>query len=324
MSCGVMDEDAVAAGRTGRRLVSSGAANMLQAGIAMGEAITKVATLSKRLSLSVPPTDVSVWERDRNRWEQERESQWEDALELLIASHHECLTLVSVVCESNRLLEQRCAALSERLRAHSEKHDWSPATAGAAGVIAEPSAPQLETYISRPVSCTVHASEALLRRDCEQESRSSDQEGEADGLEVVSDDGSDTESVDSEEAIQLAHANLAKPWLYAKRSLLEDVRPAVCCKDIRMQLPRLAVEVTQREVDISDHVMFYRCISVFKCARAGRVEVLTLHVLQRLAHGERPCRTVLCAISRLLARSTLPWRTTIRSKISYGTPRCSG
>lgn len=275
LASGAMEEHGAAAGRTGRRLVSSGAANLLQAGFAMGEAITAIATLSKRLSLTAPDTDVGVWERDRSRWEQERESHWEDALELLIASHHECLTLVSLVCESNRLLEQRCAALSRSLCAHrSDKHDWSPATAGAAGIIAELSAQQLETYISRPV----HRSEASPpRSDFELRSWGSDDEGKeesaviSDGLEVVSEDSSDAESLDSEEAMQLAVSNMGKPWLYEKRSLLEDVRPAQCWKGIRTQPPRLAVEVAQRQVDISDHVMFYRCISMFMCARDGRI-----------------------------------------------------
>ena len=32
------------------------------------------------------------------RWEQEREGNWEDALELLIATHHECLGSVFDLC----------------------------------------------------------------------------------------------------------------------------------------------------------------------------------------------------------------------------------
>ena len=39
------------------------------------------------------------------RWEQEHASILEDALEVLIASQHECMNLVGVVCEQIRVLE---------------------------------------------------------------------------------------------------------------------------------------------------------------------------------------------------------------------------
>ena len=55
-----------------------------------------------------------AWDRDRNRWEQEREGVWEEALEALLASQLECLSLVSLACESNRYLPRcllRCMCL---------------------------------------------------------------------------------------------------------------------------------------------------------------------------------------------------------------------
>ena len=55
-----------------------------------------------------------AWDRDRNRWEQEREGVWEEAFEALLASQLECLSLVSLACESNRYLPRcllRCICL---------------------------------------------------------------------------------------------------------------------------------------------------------------------------------------------------------------------